>query len=74
VRLFLSQGDGMPENNSLIYFKVDDIRSAQDELKEKGIEFTHAAHRVHTHEDGTEEWMAFMIDPDGQPIGLMGIY
>ncbi len=74
TRLFLSQGDGKPEHNSIIYFKVDDIREAHNTLSEKGISFPHAPHKIHVHEDGTEEWMAFMEDPDGQPIGLMGNY
>ena len=74
TRLFLSQGDGLPEHNSVIYFKVDDIRAAYKTLEGKGAIFSHAPHKIHVHEDGTEEWMAFMEDPDGQPIGLMGTY
>ncbi len=74
TRLFLSEGDGNPEHNSVIYFKVDDIRVMHEGLKAKGVEFTHAPHKIHVHDDGTEEWMAFFNDPDGQPIGLMGSY
>ena len=74
TRLFLSQGDGKPENNSVIYFKVDDIRESHKSLSGKGVSFSHAPHKIHVHDDGTEEWMAFMEDPDGQPIGLMGTY
>ena len=74
TRLFLSQGDGKPENNSVIYFKVDDIRESHKSLSGKGVTFSHAPHKIHVHDDGTEEWMAFMEDPDDQPIGLMGTY
>lgn len=33
--------------------------------------FTHAPHRIHRHEDGTEEWMAFFEDNDGRALALM---
>lgn len=70
VRLFLSEGDGGPAE-SLIYFRVEDIRSAHDQLAERGVEFTHAPHMIHRHEDGTEEWMAFFTDNEGRPLAVM---
>ena len=30
-----------------------------------------AAHLIHRHEDGTEEWMAFFNDLEGRPLALM---
>ena len=71
VRLFLTQGEGGPTGDSIIYFRVDDVRSAHDEMKARGVEFTNAPHMIHKHEDGTEEWMAFFNDPDGRPLGIM---
>lgn len=70
VRLFLSEGDG-PVSESIIYFRVADIHAACDDLATRGITFTHAPHRIHTHEDGTEEWMAFFSDNEGRPLALM---
>lgn len=70
VRLFLSEGDG-GASGSILYFRVGDIRSAQEELQGRGVEFTHAPHMIHRHEDGTEEWMAFFKDNEGRPLGIM---
>jgi DNA-binding CsgD family transcriptional regulator/catechol 2,3-dioxygenase-like lactoylglutathione lyase family enzyme len=70
VRLFLSE-QASPGPSSILYFRVDDIRSAEAELAARGVRFTHAPHMIHRHDDGTEEWMAFFEDPDGQPLALM---
>ena len=69
TRLFLSQGDG--DGESILYFRVPDIRVAHTALAAKGIEFLQAPHMIHRHEDGTEEWMAFFKDNDGRPLGIM---
>ena len=69
VRLMLSQGEAGPE--SILYFKVGDLHGETERIERAGGKVVSAAHRVHTHEDGTEEWMAFVEDPDGRPIGLM---
>ena len=69
TRLFLSQGEG--DGESILYFRVPDIRAAHTALAAKGIEFLQAPHRIHRHEDGTEEWMAFFKDNDGRPLGIM---
>jgi len=69
VRLMLSQGDG--EADSVLYFQVPDIRSAHAALEARGVEFPHAPHIIHTHEDGTEEWMGFFKDPDGRLLSIM---
>ena len=70
MRLFLSEDDD-PAAESILYFRVPDIRAAHAELSGRGIEFTNAPHMIHRHEDGTEEWMAFFKDNDGRPLGLM---
>lgn len=69
LRLFLSEGDG--EANSIVYFRVSDIHAAASSLKERGIEFINAPHIVHRHQDGTEEWMAFLKDNEARPLALM---
>ena len=69
VRLFLCVGD--PTKNSILYFSVQDIQSAHDHLKSTHNEIVSAPHLIHQHPDGTEEWMAFINDCDGQPLGLM---
>lgn len=70
VRLFLSEAEGA-ESESIIYFRVDDIRAACEQLAERGVKITHAPHLIHKHEDGSEEWMAFFHDNEGRPLGLM---
>jgi hypothetical protein len=45
VRLFLSEGDGGPQE-SILYLRVEDVRSAHAALAERGVEFTHAPHIV----------------------------
>ncbi len=70
TRLFLSAADE-PGEASILYFQVDEIQSAYDELVARGIEFEGAPHLIHKHEDGVEEWMAFFKDPDGHYLALM---
>lgn len=70
VRLMLSQGERAP-SESILYFRTADIRSAHEGLVGRGVVFSHAPHLVHRHADGTEEWMAFLADPDGHPLGIM---
>ncbi|MBO0709470.1 MAG: VOC family protein [Candidatus Dormibacteraeota bacterium] len=75
TRLYLAQGgEGggpLPPSVSVLYFQVDDIGAAHHALRDRGVTFMGAPHRIHTHPDGTEEWMAFFHDPDQNTIGLM---
>jgi DNA-binding CsgD family transcriptional regulator/extradiol dioxygenase family protein len=75
IRLFLSQAKDAAKNEmsgeSILYFRVADIHAAQKALAARGAIFTHAPHMIHRHADGTEEWMAFLTDNDGRPLGLM---
>jgi catechol 2,3-dioxygenase-like lactoylglutathione lyase family enzyme len=72
VRLFL---DALPEaqgqGNSCIYFRVENIHGVQERLTAQGVAFEGAPHMIHRHEDGTEEWMTFFRDPDGNMLSLM---
>lgn len=71
VRLFLSAGEGGNQGDSILYFRVADIRSAHSALEARGVEFVNAPHMIHRHEDGTEEWMAFFNDNEGRPLAIM---
>ena len=68
TRLFLSVGEG---EASTLYFRVDDINAAYDELRDRGVVFENAPHLIHKHDNGVEEWMAFFPDPDGQLLAIM---
>lgn len=70
TRLFLSEGEG-GASESILYFRVDDIRSSHEALGARGVEFTHAPHMIHRHENGVEEWMAFFKDDEGRPLAIM---
>jgi catechol 2,3-dioxygenase-like lactoylglutathione lyase family enzyme len=67
--------DALPEaqgnGNSVLYFKVDDIHGSVTTLRGKGVGFEGEPHRIFTHPDGTEEWMAFFKDPEGNLLSLM---
>ena len=60
-----------------LYFLVDDIDGAVNELKKRGVAFLHPPARVHRDDagdfgkKGNEEWMAFFRDPSGNLIGLV---
>ena len=69
VRLMLSQGNAGSE--SILYFKVNDLHAQFKRLEKSGAKVASAPHKIHTHEDGSEEWMGFIEDNDGRPIGLM---
>lgn len=71
TRLMLAQEGEMNPKESTLYFKVADIAETHRKLVEKGVEFIAAPHRIHTHADGTEEWMGFFRDPEGRALALM---
>lgn len=70
VRLFLSEGE-KESADSILYFRVGDIRAACTALEARGVVFTNAPHMIHRHEDGTEEWMAFFADNEDRPLAIM---
>ena len=61
---------------STLYFWVDDIDSAYDELRSKGVEFSGEPHLIFRDDAGAfgkageEEWMAFFSDPSGNILAL----
>ena len=72
TRLYLQQSeDAGPE--SILYFRVADIRATHAELSARGVQFLQPPHVVHRHADGTEEWLAFFSDPEERPLALMAL-
>lgn len=70
TRLFLNESEGAAAE-SILYFRVADVRAAHAELTDRGVIFTNAPHLIHRHDDGTEEWMAFFEDNEGRPLAIM---
>ena len=71
IRLFLSEAEGAAGPESIIYFKVADVRSAHADLKTRGVEFLGAPHMIHRHSDGTEEWIALFNDNEDRPLAIL---
>jgi DNA-binding CsgD family transcriptional regulator/extradiol dioxygenase family protein len=72
IRLYLHRKDEPDwRPASVLYFLVDDIHAAQDALVAKGVHFSGAPHVIFTHDDGTEEWMTFFEDGEGNTLALM---
>ena len=71
TRLLLTQADEPSVAESLLYFRVPHVERAHEELKRRGVQFINAPYLLHTHSNGTEEWMAVFNDPDGRPLAIM---
>lgn len=72
TRLYLHRKDeGEWQPGSILYFRVDNIQAAWDELGRRGVERTDEPHRIFVHEDGLEEWMAFFADGEGNTLALI---
>jgi catechol 2,3-dioxygenase-like lactoylglutathione lyase family enzyme len=75
TRLYLAQGGSgggpLPPSTSILYFQVPDIGAAYQALRALGVAFLDVPHRIHTHPDGTEEWMTFFHDPDQNTLALI---
>lgn len=71
VRLYLTQDADAGNGESVIYFKVPDIRVAHETLAARGVGFVSAPHLIHKHADGVEEWMAFFNDNENRPLAIM---
>jgi methylmalonyl-CoA/ethylmalonyl-CoA epimerase len=62
---------------ALLYLAVDDVHAAVDALK-GSARIVSEPHVIFTHEDGRlgpaghEEWQAFVEDPEGNTVGLVG--
>lgn len=58
--------------SSTLYFAVDDITVATEELKGRGVKFQGAPHMIYKDDaTGVEEWFSFFEDPDGNVLALL---
>ena len=73
VRLYLHRKDDEDwRPGSVLYFLVDDIHATQERLAALGVHFTGAPHVIYTDDaTGTEEWMTFFEDGEGNTLALM---
>jgi catechol 2,3-dioxygenase-like lactoylglutathione lyase family enzyme len=73
VRLYVhAVGDEKWRPGSVLYFLVDEIHPALEELRARGVKITGAPHVIYTDDQtGAEEWMALFEDPDGNMLALM---
>lgn len=71
-RLILRE-TGARDPADILYFDVADIAATYASLAGKGVAFTNAPHRIHTHPDGSEEWMAFFTDDEGRDLALHAV-
>jgi methylmalonyl-CoA/ethylmalonyl-CoA epimerase len=73
VRLLLEQGAA----SALIYLRVDDLEATVAGLRADGVEIVSEPHVIFRHSDdalgpaGTDEWMAFIRDSEGNTVGLV---
>ena len=73
VRLLLEAG----APSSLLYLAVPDVRISVEELRGRGVEIVAEPHVIFSHRDdhlgpaGTDEWMAFIRDSEGNTVGLV---
>ena len=71
VRLYLgATEDERFRSRPVVYYDVEDVDAAYAEVTGRGAESLSGPHVVHRDGD-TELWMAFVADPDGNPVGLM---
>lgn len=73
TRLLLGDGN----LTSMLYLAVDDIDATVEQLTAAGVVFEQGAHLIHTDDTGrfgapgTEDWMAFFRDSEGNLLGLV---
>ncbi|GCE78440.1 VOC family protein [Cellulomonas biazotea] len=73
VRLLLEAG----APSALLYLRVDDVVATVERLRAAGVPVEGEPHVIFHHDDatlgpaGTDEWQAFVRDPDGNLVGLV---
>ena len=73
VRLLLDQG----APSALLYLRVEDIDTTLERLRAAGVPVESEPHVIFGHDDdtlgpaGTDEWMAFVTDTEGNHVGLV---
>ncbi len=73
TRLLLEAG----APSAVLYLEVDSVRRKVEELRMLGVQVESDPHVIFSHDDdalgpaGTEEWMAFVVDSEGNTVGLV---
>ena len=73
VRLLLDRA----APSALLYLTVPDVVETIERLRAEGVTIQTEPHVIFTHHDdtlgpsGTEEWMAFITDSEGNTVGLV---
>lgn len=70
IRLLLSASETSETYSSILYFKVPDIQTAYETLREREVPFEGEPHIIARMPDH-ELWMAFFRDPDRNLLALM---
>jgi methylmalonyl-CoA/ethylmalonyl-CoA epimerase len=70
VRIMLSLPEQGQSGNSVIYFKVADIKAAHQQMKSRGVQFEDEPHLIARLPDH-DLWMTFFRDSEGNLLGIM---
>jgi catechol 2,3-dioxygenase-like lactoylglutathione lyase family enzyme len=72
VRLYLHATDEATwRPGSVVYFLVDEIHAACEELQGRGVRFDGPPHRIFTDPaTSIEEWLAFFEDTEGNKLAI----
>jgi catechol 2,3-dioxygenase-like lactoylglutathione lyase family enzyme len=72
VRLYLHATDADTwRPGSVLYFLVDEIQAAYEELQGRGVKFDGPPHPIFTDPaTGIEEWLAFFEDTEGNMLAI----
>ena len=63
--------------SGLLYLAVDDVEYSVDQLTKRGVTIDTDPHVIFQHKDATlgpagmDEWMAFIVDSEGNTVGLV---
>ena len=81
--LFFALGEGtrllleLGAPSALVYLEVEDVKARVDQLRGEGVVVESEPAVIFTHTDdslgprGTDEWMAFVRDSEGNLVGLV---
>ncbi len=71
IRFALGASDKpLSPSGTILYFRVPEIHAAHAQLAARGVEFMQAPNLV-AHMPDHDLWLAFLRDPDNNPVGLM---
>ena len=72
VRLMLGVAEGLAEHHpaSILYYRVDDIASATEVFKSRGVKFVGEPRLTHK-DERHELWLAFFNDGEENLLALM---